>query len=681
MRGRSTLLAIVLTFAFSAHADFKPVEREWTILLYAAGDEIEVQEPTRSLLRRIERTTSLTEDGPVRVIAQYDDVGEDPNHRYWLRHVARASRSKMPDTPPFTAQEIAEQMKATGLGTEFQYKELDSGSPTTLKAFLKWGVRAFPAKHYALIVAGHSWGQQGLMQDFFVDGKELDASTIIKNYELRRAMKEVYREEARLIPTKVFDLLMIDACTSGQIDVLLEWVDVFHYFAGTAIETPFFSLPYEQFLEPFAKLAGGALDPKLLLEDHFLKPMLLSYVKSHTRGGALVGAEKQTDAVQYFAIRNAELVKVAGAFRKLLKSLPKEAGEEFRSPDQDKTPELDRVADIDHNADLWEIAKGFDAYSSRKNKEQPDKTWGKVQKNARALAKLLGANSEDTSYAPTRLSFATYPAAKGAWAQIEVDEVAPFRDLAACVGVKAFGMLNAAEEDLVPIFTDSAGKEVGVFEVSCNDLGEAYHKVHPEGEQPNYDGPHPLGEIFGHKIAWPSDVKAYLTESPDPRRRNRLGSRTLSIWIPKKGKTRAVRLSLAATEHVQIDYLSGKPEAYLADPEKWARLRVGSARHEVAPYTAALDFPRDHLYVGEVHSNGAHLKRGMGVFLGRELKDDDSPYQWGRMPLEKVEPTPYAWTLEKYFQDLAPPKVMGEAFYRVHRINETSWPDFLFGER
>src|SRR4051794_10293418 len=62
--------------------------RELTILVYAAGDEEEVQAPTTWTLQRFERVPGLTDAANVAVVAQRDDNGNDPNYRYQLRYVA-----------------------------------------------------------------------------------------------------------------------------------------------------------------------------------------------------------------------------------------------------------------------------------------------------------------------------------------------------------------------------------------------------------------------------------------------------------------------------------------------------------------------------------------------------------------------------------------------------------------
>jgi hypothetical protein len=192
-----------------------------------------VQAATQGIFDKMAKFAAPPAKSQVRIVGYLDDVDEDPNWRFHFRQGLNNRNQAQ-----LTAAEITSQMQFYDKTAEFKYKELDSGSPVTLKEFIRWGVRAYPAKHYMLIVAGHSWGQQGLMQDFFFNGKSHDKSSMIKNYEFRRVMQEIYREEKERIPGGVFDVLLVDGCTSGQLDVLLDWKDVFKYMAAATLETP-----------------------------------------------------------------------------------------------------------------------------------------------------------------------------------------------------------------------------------------------------------------------------------------------------------------------------------------------------------------------------------------------------------------------------------------------------------
>ena len=218
-----------------------------------------------------------------------------------MKYVAKPSDKPGPDTPPLTEDEIRAQLAAfdsNSKAPKFSIGELDTGNAVTLKQFVRWGIEAYPARHYVLVLAGHSWGQQGLMQDFFIGDKPLDKSTIMKNYEIRRAMEEIYNEfkgvnattGKNLLPNGVFDVLLVDACVAGQLDVLLEFKDVFKYFVGSALETPYNSLPWTDILEPFIQEVNnhpGADSERAtgILEEKLLKPTVELYVKSHSRGG------------------------------------------------------------------------------------------------------------------------------------------------------------------------------------------------------------------------------------------------------------------------------------------------------------------------------------------------------------------------------------------------------------
>ncbi len=91
------------------------------------------------------------------------------------------------------------------------------------------------------------------------------------------------------------------------------------------------------------------------------------------------------------------------------------------------------------------------------------------------------------------------------------------------------------------------------------------------------------------------------------------------------------------------------------------------------------------LYVAEAHSAGTLWKSGLGILLRRSFAYEYQKYFQGRPPIERVERAPWTLSLDGYLETLKPRDgrshfvYQGAAFYRLHRIAQTGWPDLLFG--
>jgi hypothetical protein len=693
------LLVCVPVFSF-------PKPKELTVLFYAAGDEEEIHEPTNASLRLFERLHSLGLDSQINVVVQHDDTGNDPNYRYALHYVAKPTDRLGPDTPPVPQSTIDQWRREISVYRPFRhldpfkYQERDSGNPVTLKDFLRWGVTAYPARHYILVMSGHSWGQEGIMQDFFVDGKQLDSSTLIRNYELRRVLEETYGElnaipgEKPLIPEGKFDLLILDGCVFGQLDVLAEYTDSFSYFVGSTMETPFHSIPWDEVLEPyFTFLNQNPGYPSARwareLEARLLKPLVTGYVRAHVRGGRLIGTEHQIDTVEAMALRMDKLSGVTSALHALLdpqSGMPQAARDDWRAK---RIPGLELIPDTDENADLWQVASLFSDYFRQQQSHGGDaEAWGRADQLALAFRDSLGVAATDPTVEPIRL---VQSKAQGAWAHIQIDETVDPVDTAICLALKEFAMQNQWFAGIpLPAFHDHDGTALSANELDCDDLqsdGDDSGSSSTDRVAVTADGA-PVDKLFGAPVTWASGVPAYLNQLPAGG--GGAAARYLSVWIPgdAQGVDRDLRVRLSGTEEVTVEYvMQGNPLDRVtgADPiGRWKREGVTTRFPAYVASTRAADFAsasNPGLMIAEAHSNGAYFKRGMGIFLAHQLHTDNA-YEGGRIPIEWVHPT---WTMEEYMDELRragetdTQKIQGTRFYRAHRISASLWPDFLFG--
>lgn len=111
-------------------------EREWTLLIYMAGDN-DLDANGVADLQEMKRVGSKL--GIVDVIAQFDRKGS--KHLTKRYHIGKSGTSGS-----IARDEIDE------------IEETDTGDPEVLKDFLSWGIKEFPAKHYLVVLWGHGTG-------------------------------------------------------------------------------------------------------------------------------------------------------------------------------------------------------------------------------------------------------------------------------------------------------------------------------------------------------------------------------------------------------------------------------------------------------------------------------------------------------------------------------------------
>ncbi len=632
----TNMKTILITTFFLFSLIGKAEKLDWTIMFYIASDEEMILQPIKRTIKEIERISLLKKlSNRIAVISQIDEPGEDKNFRYRINYVRKPSKNNI-DSLPIGANEIRQ------FEPDFSYGEKDSGNPVTIKKFLNWSVKAFPAKNYILVLMGHSWGQQGMMQDFFVNGEELQISTMIKNYELRRVIEEVYRENDIR-----FKALVIDACSSAQLDVLLEYYELVDYIGASAIETPYNGIPWEDVLKPFFK----AIDSNDFdLERDFFYHLVNEYVKSHLPGQKLALAEELADPTEFVVIRTKWLEKLAGIFKKLISSFPHHY---FKKWQTGRNRTLELLSDADSNIDLLMFSKVV-------KKQLPN---SETEKIASKLVNLLGFKQKDHSMTRTTLQFDN---ALGAWVTWTIDKNSKW-DIAVCNIIKSFTDLNILDNQDI----------VANDEIRFSDCTNLYESTKVEIEFKNNEI-REINSIFLLPLNWPQNP-AFISKNNDKLQ--------LSIWIDLLNrKKRKLFLRLPATLNYIITYLNSTPLDYIRNPQKNEQLVLSIKKYQYPLYVIKDSNELSPLYVVEAHSNGTKFKNGLGIFLGHSLPIDE-PYYCGKVPIEYVEPYKYAWsieTYEKWFNEQKDSSNLvkcGFDFYRLHNFQElTNWIDFLKGD-
>jgi len=182
-----------------AQAPALPMKKaQWTVLMYMAADNDLEPYITRNLID-LEATGS---GKGVNLVAQIDrgahpttDAKHDNARRFYITKDNDDSRINSPQVGRLGA--------------------VDMGKPETLKDFVKWGMKNFPAEHYLVILNDHGAGFPGALQDD--SGK-----SFMSTPDIAQAIKDG-REAAGVDKKDV--VLGFDACLMGQAEVAYQLKD------------------------------------------------------------------------------------------------------------------------------------------------------------------------------------------------------------------------------------------------------------------------------------------------------------------------------------------------------------------------------------------------------------------------------------------------------------------------
>lgn len=283
----------------TAHA-----KKQWTYLFYIAGDEQEIDRYSRVPIRKLEQIGS-DENRWFIAHADFhlDETGKqlvsEPARRYQIQRYPGPI-----DPKEYATLTILSPVVWSSRG------ETNSGSAASLEEFLTWGVREYPADHYALFILGHSWGWRGIGQDFN-PGFEVPKNPSGPEIRfLMASLGEVRQAIRKAFPDRKLDLLVMDSCNMGVLEFLYDLGDRVGIFVGTANEMPFMSFDYVK------TMASG------ITEGRSLARFLVSdALASLARGGSQAVWEGDYSALSLFAIDMERMDEFWSRLRRLLKKL------------------------------------------------------------------------------------------------------------------------------------------------------------------------------------------------------------------------------------------------------------------------------------------------------------------------------------------------------------------------
>jgi hypothetical protein len=202
--------------------------RKWTVLVYlnAAND----LEPFSNLnVNQMEKIGSTSD---VNIVIQYKRMGGlyDPSGGTWT-NTRRYYVTKDSDTSTFTSELLSDK------------DSVDMGDPQTLKEFVQWGIAAYPAQKYCLVLWNHGAGWRSRAASTTASltrGISYDDNTgsHIDTIELGNAI-DIGRK---------WDVLAFDASLMQMVEVAQEIKDQTTYIVGSEESPPGEGYPYDLIL-------------------------------------------------------------------------------------------------------------------------------------------------------------------------------------------------------------------------------------------------------------------------------------------------------------------------------------------------------------------------------------------------------------------------------------------------
>lgn len=190
---------------------------EWTILAYIGGDNNLEQS---ALIDTNEFEIAGGSDANVRVVVfldrspQYDTSNED-----WS--TARVYEMG-PDSGAADSTDASDPLiDTTAL---YDLGSVNSGSGSTFKDFLLWGIANFPAQNYVVEINDHGGGWTGLVSDESMDDMTITLPEYVDAFQAATAAAGVDR----------FALLINDACLMSSVEYLSMIAPYFDYSLGAA---------------------------------------------------------------------------------------------------------------------------------------------------------------------------------------------------------------------------------------------------------------------------------------------------------------------------------------------------------------------------------------------------------------------------------------------------------------
>lgn len=253
---------------------------DWTLLIYAANDDLDPNLVAAFDADALEWQRGLGGSALFRILVQRDyapfQLNEEGNPRESERYAIYREEKHDPEYPPML-----------GVPEAMLLGETDTTDSTTLRDFLVYGIRRFPARHYWVTFTGHGDGFAGLAHDASAEsGKTLSLAG------LSAALAEASAVIASEIRTKPeyggmdtsnrIDVVSFDACRLGTVEVAASIAASADFMIASQEAMPQSGHPYSALR--FIAQDEPHSDPRKLVEA-----VVSDYVRAYVEGVSTAG--------------------------------------------------------------------------------------------------------------------------------------------------------------------------------------------------------------------------------------------------------------------------------------------------------------------------------------------------------------------------------------------------------
>ena len=213
-----SLLSVSLPSMSSAADQGEPT---WTIMVYMAADAEPVL-PWEEDMNEMEAADLMDW---MDVVVLIDPLG------FGDSVLLEVERDASPDIVSTEVDDGGEVIPMTG--------EADMASPDTLRDFITFTARNYPADRFALVLWGHGGGWYGLCQDGLLALQLPDLA-----YALGAATEEMGRK---------LDIVIADSCAEGVLETMYELREAADWYVGSEMTVPAQGLRYDLVLDSLSR--------------------------------------------------------------------------------------------------------------------------------------------------------------------------------------------------------------------------------------------------------------------------------------------------------------------------------------------------------------------------------------------------------------------------------------------
>lgn len=279
------IIAIVIASGLFAPTSAQHAEKEWTVLTYFVAETDGFS--ANGIYWDLMEMDFAGSNASTNVVAYFDGLGEGNTRYFEMGDGNPESRYGEPVLLDYIVPDF-ESMNITDVTPQGLVEE-DSGDAMSLIRFLRWGMENYPAEHYAVVLADHGWGHDGMCYD---DTSRSHLSLV----ELRGSFATVAYELGRPL-----DLICLDACLMGHLSVLYQLAPYCDYACASQqselVVPPDLSTPYQfDMALPFPE-GTSAEDAACRMVEHVSDDHGINTLSAVDMGGVFTSLVSAVDAL------------------------------------------------------------------------------------------------------------------------------------------------------------------------------------------------------------------------------------------------------------------------------------------------------------------------------------------------------------------------------------------------